>query len=45
MAELERTFTAQKMIGDIAPKLAEVTDEVLFGDIWERKELSLGTEA
>lgn len=25
---------------DIAPKLAEVTDEVLFGDIWARPELS-----
>ena len=29
----------QKMIGDIAPKLADLTDRVLFGDIWERKEL------
>jgi len=31
---------AQKMVGDIAPKLAELTDGVLFGDIWERPELS-----
>ena len=31
---------AQKLMGDIAPKLAELTDNVLFGDIWERKELS-----
>lgn len=31
---------AQKMIGDIAPKLADLTDEVLFGDVWERPELS-----
>lgn len=31
---------AQKMIGDFAPKLAEVTDRVLFGDVWERPELS-----
>ncbi len=31
---------AQKLIGDIAPKLAELTDEVLFGDVWERSELS-----
>ena len=31
---------AQKMIGDVAPKLADLTDTVLFGDIWERKELS-----
>jgi 4-carboxymuconolactone decarboxylase len=31
---------AQKMIGDIAPKLAQLTDEVLFGDVWERPQLS-----
>jgi 4-carboxymuconolactone decarboxylase len=32
--------TAQKMIGDIAPKLAQLTDEVLFEDVWERPQLS-----
>jgi 4-carboxymuconolactone decarboxylase len=26
----------QQMIGDIAPKLAQITDDVLFGDVWER---------
>ena len=31
---------ARKTIGDIAPKLAEITDDVLFGDIWERPQLS-----
>ena len=31
---------AQKAIGDFAPKLVELTDDVLFGDIWERPELS-----
>jgi 4-carboxymuconolactone decarboxylase len=31
---------AEKMIGDFAPKLVELTDHVLFGDIWERPELS-----
>ena len=31
---------AASMIGDIAPKLVELTDEVLFGDVWERPELS-----
>jgi 4-carboxymuconolactone decarboxylase len=31
---------AQKTIGDIAPKLAQLTDDVLFGDIWERSQLS-----
>ena len=30
----------QKRIGDFAPKLAELTDTVLFGDIWERPGLS-----
>jgi len=28
------------MLGEIAPKLAELTDEVLFGDVWERPQLS-----
>src|SRR5207248_1378916 len=31
---------AQQAMGDLAPKFAELTDNVLFGDIWERKELS-----
>ena len=31
---------AQRMIGDFAPKLVELTDEVLFGDVWARPELS-----
>jgi 4-carboxymuconolactone decarboxylase len=31
---------AQQLMGDIAPKLAELTDVVLFGDIWERPQLS-----
>ena len=31
---------AQRMIGDFAPKLAELTDDVLFGDVWARPELS-----
>ena len=31
---------AQKMIGDFSPKLVALTDEVLFGDVWERPELS-----
>ena len=30
---------AQRAIGDIAPKLAELTDDVLFGDVWERPQL------
>jgi 4-carboxymuconolactone decarboxylase len=31
---------AQQLIGDFAPKLVELTDNVLFGDVWERNELS-----
>jgi 4-carboxymuconolactone decarboxylase len=31
---------AQQMLGDFAPKLVSLTDDVLFGDVWERTELS-----
>lgn len=31
---------ARKLIGDFSPKLVELTDRVLFDDVWERKELS-----
>ena len=31
---------AEKMLGDFAPKLVELTDRVLFGDVWERPQLS-----
>lgn len=31
---------AQRALGDFAPKIVELTDQVLFGDIWERPELS-----
>ncbi len=30
---------AQRAIGDFAPKLVDLTDAVLFGDVWERGEL------
>ena len=30
----------RRAIGDISPKLAELTDDVLFDDIWNRPELS-----
>lgn len=36
----EQRSRAQQLVGDIAPKLAELTDEVLFGDVWARPELS-----
>lgn len=31
---------AQRLLGDVAPKLAQLTDDVLFGDVWERPGLS-----
>lgn len=31
---------AQKMMGDVAPKLADLTDRVLFGEVWEGPKLS-----
>jgi 4-carboxymuconolactone decarboxylase len=31
---------AQQLYGDIAPKLAEFSDNVLNGDLWERPQLS-----
>ena len=31
---------AQQVMGDIAPKLAQLTDSVLFGDVWARSGLS-----
>ena len=31
---------AQKLFGDVAPKLADLTDNVLFGDVWARPGLS-----
>jgi 4-carboxymuconolactone decarboxylase len=30
----------QQSFGDLAPKFAELTDQVLFGDIWQRPQLS-----
>ncbi len=40
MPESKELIPAQKIVGDFAPKLAELTDNVLFGDVWERAELS-----
>ncbi|MCV9961197.1 carboxymuconolactone decarboxylase family protein [Pararhizobium sp. BT-229] len=34
------TSRAQQLMGGTAPKLAELTDDVLYKDIWERPELS-----
>jgi 4-carboxymuconolactone decarboxylase len=32
----EKISLVRHLIGDIAPKLADLTDDVLFGDVWER---------
>lgn len=32
---------AREALRDFAPKLIELTDEVLFGDVWERSELGV----
>ena len=40
MSKSKKSRVAEKMLGDFAPKLVELTDRVLFDDIWERKELS-----
>ncbi|MTD16170.1 carboxymuconolactone decarboxylase family protein [Nakamurella sp. YIM 132087] len=31
---------AQRMFGDFAPGLVHLTDDVLFGEVWERPELA-----
>lgn len=31
---------ARQAFGHVAPKLAELTDKVVFGDVWRRPELS-----
>ena len=39
-APAQQRSRAQQLMGDIAPKLAELTDDVLFGDVWERPGLA-----
>jgi 4-carboxymuconolactone decarboxylase len=40
MPESHKQTAAPKTIGEFAPKLASLTDDILFGDIWERPGLS-----
>jgi 4-carboxymuconolactone decarboxylase len=40
MPESHEQSPAQKIIGDLAPRLVSLTDDLLFGDIWERPGLS-----
>jgi 4-carboxymuconolactone decarboxylase len=39
-AENKKPSGAKKMFGDFAPALVAFTDDVLFGQVWERQELS-----
>jgi 4-carboxymuconolactone decarboxylase len=40
MPEDKEPSGAAKMFGDFAPALVGFTDDVLFGQVWEREELS-----
>jgi len=40
MSMSKEPSAVEKMLGDFAPKLVDLTDRVLFGDVWERPELS-----
>ena len=40
MSNDKRLQTVRGQIGDVAPKLVDLTEQVLFGDIWERPALS-----
>jgi 4-carboxymuconolactone decarboxylase len=36
----DKNSRAQQLFGEIAPKFAELTDKVLYADVWERPGLS-----
>lgn len=40
MSESQEQTPAQKLVGNFLPKMVSLTDDVLFGDVWERTELS-----
>jgi len=40
MASQPQKPVARGLIGDLAPKLVELTEQVLFGDVWERPGLA-----
>jgi 4-carboxymuconolactone decarboxylase len=39
-AQTSQPSGAQKMLGDFAPALVGFTDDVLFGQVWKREQLS-----
>jgi 4-carboxymuconolactone decarboxylase len=40
MTENEEPSASEKMLGDFAPGLVHFTDDVLFGEVWERPQLT-----
>lgn len=40
MSNQSQPSAAQRLVGDFAPKIVELTDNVLFGDVWARPELA-----
>ena len=40
MSESQEQTPAHSLIGAFLPKMVSLTDDVLFGDIWERRDLS-----
>ena len=40
MSDTDQPTPAQRIIGDFSPKLVQLTDDIVFGDIWARPELA-----
>jgi 4-carboxymuconolactone decarboxylase len=40
MADERQPSGAERMFGDFAPGLVHLTDDVLFGEVWERPQLA-----
>ena len=40
MSNDKTVSAARRLLGDFAPKLVDLTEGVLFGDLWERPQLS-----
>jgi 4-carboxymuconolactone decarboxylase len=39
MSTKKEPSAVRKSLGDLAPKLVDLTEDVLFGDVWERPQL------
>jgi len=40
VSDTDQPTPAQRIIGDFSPKLVQLTDDIVFGDIWARLELA-----